>query len=170
MRWRKYSGMVGGRELIFEREYDFAPVIVWDALLDSELVSGWLAEAAIEPVLGGEYNLRWVNRTALALSVGRITLLKPAELLQVETTSVGRWRFDLAEFEGGNRGTRTRVVLRVTSDVDPAFEARVKADWHTNLDQLDDLLHGHPVDWANWDRDRHEAWARHFDDAANSAS
>ena len=161
--------MVGGLELVFEREYDFAPVIVWDALVDSELVSGWLAEAAIEPVLGGEYSLRYVNRTGVPLCMGRITLLQSCETLQVETECIGLLRFDLEEFEGGRRGRRTRIVLRVTTEVDPAFASRVKADWLTNLDQLDDLLHGHPVDWANWDRDRHESWTRHFDDAANSA-
>jgi len=156
-------------ELVFERDFEFAPVIVWDALVDGDLVSGWLAEAVIEPVVGGEYNLRWVNRVGQPASLGRITAMQPLERLHVDTTTVGLLRFELEQIEGGSRGTSTRLVLRVDVEVEPAFAARVKADWLTNLDQLDDLLRGHPVDWANWDRDRREAWAQHFDDSANSA-
>ena len=28
------------------------------------------------------------------------------------------------------------------------------AAWRIRLDQLDELLRGHPVDWDNWERDR----------------
>ena len=154
-------------ELAFERDFEFAPVIVWDALVDSDLVSGWLAEAAIEPVVGGEYNLRWVNRVGQAASLGRITAMQPLERLHVDTTTVGLLRFELEQIEGGSRGMSTRLVLHVGVEVEPAFAARVKADWLTNLDQLDDLLRGHPVDWANWERDHHEAWTQHLDEAAN---
>ncbi len=160
---------MSGLELVFERDFEFAPVIVWDALLDSDLVSGWLAEAVIDPVVGGEYNLRWVNRVGQPESLGRITALQPLERLHVDTTTVGLLRFELEEVPGGGRGTSTRLVLRVDVEVESAFAARVSADWLTNLDQLDDLLHGHPVDWAHWDRDRHEAWSQHLDEAANSA-
>lgn len=155
--------------LAFERGYEFAPVIVWDALLDSALVSGWLAEAVIEPVVGGEYNLRWVNRVGQPASLGRITALQPLERLHVDTTTVGLLRFELEETPGGSRGTSTRLILHVDVEVEAAFAPRVKADWLTALDQLDDLLHGHPVDWANWDRDRHESWTHHFETSANSA-
>jgi uncharacterized protein YndB with AHSA1/START domain len=159
---------MGGLQLVFERELEFAPVIVWDALLDSDLVSGWLAEAMIEPVVGGEYNLRWVNRVGHPESLGRITALQPLERLHVDTTTVGLLRFELEEIQGGSRGTSTRMVLRVDVEVEPAFAARVKADWLTSLDQLDDLLHGHPVDWPHWERDHRDAWSQYLDDAANS--
>ena len=160
---------MGGLQLAFERDFEFAPVIVWDALVDADLVSGWLAEAVIDPVVGGEYNLRWSNRVGQPESLGRITAMQPLERLHVDTITVGLLRFELEEIEGGGRGTSTRLVLRVDVEVEPAFAARVKADWMTSLDQLDDLLHGHPVDWPNWDRDRHEAWTQHLEDAANSA-
>ena len=152
----------------FERDFEFAPVIVWDALLDADLVSGWLAEAVIDPVAGGEYNLRWVHRVGQPESLGRITALQPLVRLHVDTTTMGLLRFELEEIEGGSRGTSTRLVLHVDVEVEPAFAARVKADWLTSLDQLDELLHGHPVDWAHWERDHHETWTQHRDDAANS--
>ena len=46
----------------FERDFEFSPAIVWDALIDPDLVAGWLAEARIDPVLGGQYSLRWMTR------------------------------------------------------------------------------------------------------------
>ena len=159
---------MAGLRVSFERVLEFAPVIVWDALLDSDLVSGWLAEAVVDPVVGGEYNLRWLNRVGQPQSLGRITALRPHELLGVDTTSMGLLLFELEEIEGGGRGTSTRLRLQVDVEVEPAFAPRVKADWMTSLDQLDDLLHGHPVDWAHWERDHQESWSRHLDDAANS--
>lgn len=158
---------MGGLSVSFERVLEFAPVIVWDALLDSDLVSGWLAEAVVDPVVGGEYNLRWISRVGQPASLGRITALTPREQLTVDTTTMGVLHFELEEVEGGGRGTSTRLLLRVDVEVEPAFAARVKADWLTSLDQLDDLLHGHPVDWAHWERDRQETWAQHLDEAAN---
>jgi len=159
---------MGDLELVFTRDYEFAPVIVWDALLDSDLVSGWLAEAVISPVVGGEYNLRWSSRVGQPESLGRITAMQRLDRLHVDTTTMGLIRFELDETPGGSRGTSTRLVVRVELDLEPVFAPRVTADWMTALDQLDELLHGHPVDWSNWDRDHHEAWAQHLDDAANS--
>lgn len=160
---------MGGLHLVFERDFEFALVIVWDALLDADLVSGWLAEAVVEPEVGGAYNLRWVHRVGQPETLGRITALHPLELLHVDTTTMGLLRFELAETAGGARGTGTRLVLAVDVEVEPVFAARVKADWLTTLDQLGDLLRGHPVDWANWERDRQESWSQHLEDAAEGA-
>ncbi|CAN5318420.1 hypothetical protein BH11ACT5_BH11ACT5_13910 [soil metagenome] len=158
---------MGDLELAFTRDYEFAPVIVWDALLDADLVSGWLAEAVISPVVGGEYNLRWSGRMGQPESLGRITALQPLERLHVDTTTMGLLRFELLEEPGGSRGTSTRLALTVNLDLERAFAARVTADWMTALDQLDELLHGHPVDWAHWEQGHREAWTRHLDEAAN---
>lgn len=160
---------MGSLDLVFERDFEFAPVIVWDALLDADLVSGWLAEAAVEPDVGGAYNLRWVHRVGQPETLGRITVLQPLERLHVDTTTMGLLRFELEPVPGGARGTSTRLVLRVDVEVEPVFAARVKADWLTTLDQLDDLLRGHPVDWANWERDRQESWSQHLEDVAGGA-
>jgi uncharacterized protein YndB with AHSA1/START domain len=139
---------MGGTELAFEREYEFAPVIVWDALVDPDLLSGWLPESIL----------------------GATTVLEPRQLLTLETTTVGTLRFELTEVAGGSRGTSTRLSLRLGVEVEPAFAARIKATWLTNLDQLDDLLHGHPVDWANWERDHHDAWTQHLDDVVRGSA
>lgn len=145
------------------RDYEFAPVIVWDALVDSDLVSGWLAEAFVTPVVGGEYNLRWTHRPAQPETFGRITVLTPLSRLHIDSSNAGRLEFVLDEIEGGSRGTSTRLSLAVDYDDDALSTMRLTADWLSSLDQLDGLLHGHPVDWANWDRDHRESWSAYFD-------
>ena len=143
------------------REIDLPRVIVWDALIDPDLVSGWLAQAEIEPIAGGIYNLVWIHRPTYADTFGRIALLQHPERLHIDTTNLGRVEFALESVEGGFRETGTR--LRVSVDLgapevraeigdDAATIAQITADWMTNLDQLEELLHGRPVDWKNWKR------------------
>ena len=159
---------MGEAALVFESDYEFSRVIVWDALLDADLVSGWLAEATIRPEAGGEYNLRWAHRAGQPESLGRITVLQPLERLYVDTTDAGRMQFELRELPGGLRGDSTRLRVTIDSSGDVVLDARAKADWLTNLEQLEDLLRGHPVDWSHWDRDRHAAWFQHLGDATAS--
>lgn len=165
-----YSERADDTSLSFSRDYDFPPVIVWDALVDADLVSGWLAEADITPEVGGEYNLRWMHRLTQPASLGRITVLQPLVRLDVDTTNVGRLQFELEGVPGGTRGLGTRLRVAIFVEIEPAFAARVKADWLTNLDQLEDLLRGHPVDWGTWDRDRQETWTQHYDEVENSTA
>jgi uncharacterized protein YndB with AHSA1/START domain len=161
------------------REFDLPRVIVWDALVDPDLVSGWLAPAEIEPVAGGIYNLVWGHRPTYADTFGRITLLQHPERLHLDTTNLGRIEFTLESVEGGFRDTSTRLRVAIELDAaelraegmdDAATTARVTADWNTNLDQLEELLHGRPVDWRTWERDRRDAWAANLDDAGNSTA
>jgi uncharacterized protein YndB with AHSA1/START domain len=159
---------MSGTPLAFERHYEFPRIIVWDALVDPVLVSGWLAEAVITPEVGGEYNLHWLHKVGQPESFGRISVMTPLERLDVDTHDVGRLVFELEELDGGSRGTSTRLTLTVDSDVEPAFHGTIRADWLTSLDQLEDLLRGHPVDWSTWDRDRRETWSRYLDDAGDS--
>jgi len=148
------------------RDLEFPRVIVWDALVDEDLVSGWLAEAQIDAELGGRYDLTWLHRPGSVVTSGEIAELVPLERLDVLTSDSGAWSFVLDELEGGSRGTSTRLSLTIRIDVEPAFLTRVKVDWLVNLDQLEELLRGHPVDWTHWDRDHHAAWSRHFHNTA----
>lgn len=157
--------------VIFTRDIDLPRVIVWDALVDPDLVSGWLAEAEIEPVVGGVYNLVWAHRKTESPTFGRITLLQHPERLTVDTANLGILEFSLTAMDGGFRDTGTRVQVTVElPDGDLSSLARITADWLTNLEQLEELLHGRPVDWVNWERDRHDSWAQRFHDAANSTA
>lgn len=163
---RSYSVTVTG-SLRFERDYEFSSSIVWEALIDADLVSGWLAEATIVPEIGGEYVLRWRSQ---ATSFGRISRLHTPEHLVIDAPDLGSIRFDLEEFPGGSRGISTRLQVNIEHEIEAVFAARIKADWLTNLDQLEDLLRGHPVDWANWERDRQDSWTQHLDEIRHSTA
>ena len=142
------------------RDIDLPRVIVWDALIDPDLVSGWLAPAEIEPIAGGIYNLVWPHRPTYADTFGRISLLQHPERLHIDTSNLGRIEFWLESVEGGFRdtGTRLSVTLDLGTDGMEGVTARVGtdqilADWMTNLDQLEELLHGRPTDWRTWSQD-----------------
>ena len=51
--------------LEFERAFDLPASIVWDALIDPVLLEGWLADATVDPRVGGEYRLAWIAPTHL---------------------------------------------------------------------------------------------------------
>lgn len=160
-----YSVLVDARTLHFEREYELPRAIVWDALVDEDLVSGWLAQAEIEGMLGGTYILHWTHREPQLEWTGRIVAMDEPSLLEVEAsdpTSASTIRFDLVPIDGGSRGTSTRLLVSVGVVIDREFESRLMADWLTNLDQLEDLLRGHPVDWVKWERDRGPAWSQYL--------
>lgn len=152
--------------LEFEREFEFPPAIVFDALIDPELVVGWLGDASVELRDGGRYDVVWLTSPSFPPTFGTIIRLREPHSLTILTDNRGELGFRLEEVPGGSRETSTvlHVTLRVV--VDAAFVTRVRADWLSNLDQLGGLLRGHPVDWANWDRDRAEVWRGYLDLAA----
>jgi uncharacterized protein YndB with AHSA1/START domain len=161
---------VTGSTLTFERDYDLPREIVWDALIDPELVSGWLADAEIEPVLGGKFELTWLHPDPLPPIAGRIVELDEPGSLRIVTANGGGIAFALGDLEGGTRGRSTRLRIVVKTEVEEAFAARMKAYWLTDLDQLHDLLRGHPVDWAHWERDQSETWIAHLRDAERGSA
>ncbi len=139
--------------VVVERDVDLPRTIVWDALVDADLVSGWLGEAVIVPEVGGEYNLTWPQRPDQPPTFGRIVALQHPELLIVDTNDLGMLEFGLDDLPGGTRGTATRVRVEVglEDDAQPddsgLLAARIADQWRTNLDQLEELLRGRPVDW-----------------------
>jgi len=165
-----YSSLVDARTLEFERDYELPRGIVWDALVDEDLVSGWLAEAEVDPEPGGRYTLHWTHRDPQASTEGRIITMDAPSSLLIETREPSTIRFELVPLDGGSRGTSTRLRVSLEVFIDRAFESRLMADWLTNLDQLEDLLRGHPVDWAQWERDRHLAWSTHLTEVENSTA
>jgi uncharacterized protein YndB with AHSA1/START domain len=153
---------VSDTELFFSRDYDLPAVIVWDALVDEVLVGGWLAPARVDATLGGEYFLEWQNPTGLGASNGLITDLDPLKRLAVQTDNAGTLDFSLESIKGGSRGTFTALTVRVVVGTDRRLLASTRADWLSNLDQLEELLRGHPVDWSTWQEDRGEAWSQYL--------
>ena len=139
------------RSFRLERDYGLPRVIVWDALIDRDLVSGWLGEAEITPEIDGEYDLRAHPDDPARKTLGRIVALHHLERLDVETSDLGLMSFRLTELPGGSRGTSTRLQVFVEAEPEHEAAAPIEADWERRLDQLEALLRGHPVDWSNWE-------------------
>jgi uncharacterized protein YndB with AHSA1/START domain len=141
-----------------ERVLDFPVVIVWDALVDSDLVSGWLAEADVDPRIGGRFDLRWVPEQGVDDLYGEIVALDDGELLRVAAADGGSTTFTLAAVNGGSRGSSTLFGITVAADLAPAQISDLVATLETSLDQLVSLLFGHPVDWGDWAYDWFDVW------------
>lgn len=139
-----------GSQLRFEHSYDLPREIVWDALVDPDLVSGWLAEADIEPRLHGRYDLDWSHFTPVRATTGEITELDEPRLLVVDTVGFGVTSIALTET--GARGTRLTVTVDALADLQ--FSPMIAATWRLSLEQLAELLHGHPIDWRRWKTER----------------
>lgn len=138
------------QELQFDRDYELPRGIVWAALVDPVLVSGWLGEADIDAAVGGRYRLDWVGSPHFPGTDGTVQALSAPERLRVASERHGSFDFRLEEFDGGSRGTSTRLRLTVTAVIDAPFAGRVRETWTAALDQLAGLLRGHPVDWARY--------------------
>lgn len=131
-----------------EHDVDLPRTLVFDAFVDEDLVAGWLADAVIVPEIGGEYNLSWPPELGRPETFGRVVALRHPDLLIVDTTNLGILEFTLDELPGGMRGTATRVRVLVRMAGDPVLAEAVGAQWATNLEQLEELLRGHPTDWS----------------------
>jgi hypothetical protein len=130
-----YPGAVDDM-VALERVIDLPRSIVWDALVDPVLVEGWLHPIA-----------RLVDNAEVRERV------EPG-LLAVSSETLGELQFELAELTGGTRGTSTRLrvqvgVPEVGSPSDPRLRDSLSSAWVMRLDQLQELLRGHPVDWAS---------------------
>ena len=136
------------RTIHLNRTIEFSPAIVWDALVDDDLVTGWLGDARIDPIVGGRFDLAWLGSPENSATSGLITVLDQPVRLVIETDVHGVVEFVLTEVNGGPRGTSSAVTVTVTVDLDARFEPRVVRMWSEALDQLDALLHGHAVDWG----------------------
>jgi uncharacterized protein YndB with AHSA1/START domain len=153
-------------ELLFSRSYDLPRAIVWDAFVDQDLVEGWLAVARVDPWVGGQYRLEWLSWERPLTTLGVIRALQPRTFLAVDTDNIGSFEFTLVPVPGGTRGESTDLRLAAIVDVAPALRSTIRAYWQTNLDQLESLLRGHPVNWATWRQDRGDDWAAYLREAA----
>lgn len=141
-------GAVSVTVMRFERGFDLAPAIVWDALTDPELLVGWLALTRIEAAVGGSVEFRWLADAASAPTLGTVVVAETDARLTIDTDNHGRLDFVLEAIAGEQRATGTALSLTVTIDVEPAFSGRARAEWEQSIDRLGGLLRGHPTDWA----------------------
>lgn len=138
-----------------ERLIDLPRVIVWDALVDPVLAEGWL-----HPVLrlvGGEPAVELRERVDPAPGVDAV--------LRVRSEELGELRLGLVECAGGTRGSSTVVAVEL-QPADPRFGPSLRESWQTRLDQLENLLRGHPTVW----RSEQPASARRFQAGGRGAN
>jgi len=131
--------------LHFERVIDLPPPMVWEALVDPDLLSGWLADASVDARAGGSAVFRWFDGAPSTDAF--ITAYVLHETLTLATDNRGRWAFALQPVPGGPRDQSTRLRLTVTPATARQTEPAERA-WPSSLRHLELLLHGHPVDWT----------------------
>ncbi len=129
-------------DIRLEREVDLPRGIVWEALVDPELVGGWLHPS--ERLVTGTTPVEFREPDDAAT---------PA-VLEVISPSFGDVRLELTRRDGGTRGESTHLVLTVSDEWGRRSDR--EALWSLRLEQLGALLRGHPVDWARWP-ERHRA-------------
>jgi len=143
-----------GRTLVrYERRLRHSPERVWQALTEPKELSGWLADADLEPAVGGRVELRWLNTDEhgnSAVARGTVTAFDPPRLLELDTDIHGRLRWELSPDGDGCVLVLVADISHVPSD----FLLKVLAGWHTHLDFLAEALDGQRVDWPNWPLDR----------------
>lgn len=139
-----------GRGVIrLERRLTATPEEIWPLLVDPEEVNTWLAILAIEPRIGGSYNLTFENTTSS--SQGHITAFEPPTLLEY------RWH-EGADIESSVRfemraagAEATDLVLTHTLLHGAADLHQYAAGWHAHLDLLVARQAGRAADW-DWPR------------------
>lgn len=139
-------------EIRIERELDLPRGIVWEALVDPDLVGGWLHPS--ERLVSGTTPIEFREPDDPA---------EPA-VLEVISPSFGDVRFVLSRGEGGTRGEWTRLELVVSDEWGRRSER--EALWALRLEQLAALLRGRPVDWTRWPRQHRAADAEARAEAA----
>lgn len=150
-----------GRSVIrFQRRLEHPVERVWAALTQPEELVAWLAEAEVELVEGGRFDLRWLNtddQNNQAVRHATITRLEPPHLLETSGDVHGVLRWELRADRAG-----TLLTFSSTLALPDEYRAKVLAGWAVHLDFLADALEGRPVDWRNWPIDRWEAHHRRY--------
>jgi uncharacterized protein YndB with AHSA1/START domain len=160
---------VPDNQLEFPLHVDLPPVIVWDALVDEDLVEGWLGRAEIDARVGGRYDIHWRSGGELAPVHGVITRFEPITQLRIDTGPDHFIDFSLTGLPGGSRQTSTRLVVRLSVPADPRMLGSSIANWRSNLDQLEELLRGHPVVWETWSEVRGPVWSGYLREAEDAS-
>ena len=134
-----------GCTLTFERRFHASRAEVWRALTEPAGLAGWLADATVDPRVGGELELRFDDGTVH----GRITELEPSRAFAYSWHEGGpsesHVRFELAPDGAGTLLTLVHVRL------EPASASGFSAGWHHHLERLAASVAGGDLDWS-WER------------------
>ena len=158
-----------GHELRYERRLNHPVEEVWAALTEPPRIRDWLGRAErFELEVGGAYEIHWENSDAVMEAT--ITKLEPPRLLETDSESHGRLRWELAA-----DGAGCRLTLIVTMDA-PEHLTKAAAGWHLHLDLMESRLDGAtPVNWdeddwmSDWER-IHERYVELYGAEADAAT
>jgi uncharacterized protein YndB with AHSA1/START domain len=155
----------GRHRLVFERRLNHPAERVWAALTDPREIEAWLAQAELEPRLGGRVQLVWLNtdengnRYEGADATGTVTAFEPPRRLQLDTDRHGVLTWELEP--DGDRTDLTFTVVIALPDGQASGNA---AGWHVHLDFLGDWLDDDTrIDWPRWPRERWEPLHEHYE-------
>jgi hypothetical protein len=113
------------------------------ALVDPELLAGWLGEVTIDRSVGNAptFRIRWLDREPAVVTRGTVVSALEDESATLSIEGLGRLEITLDSRVGGLRESWTLLRVAVSSEVSAAAIELA-------LDRLETLLRGHPVDWA----------------------
>jgi uncharacterized protein YndB with AHSA1/START domain len=143
-----------GYQFHFERHLNHPVEKVWAALTEPERLVAWLAQAQLDPALGGSDEQG--NQT---VARGTVTAFDPPRLVEYNLDIHGRLRWELQP-EGG--GCLLTFTCTLPATVNEHLE-RYLAGWHVHLDHLADALEGQKVDWPRWTEDYMGRWTEYHD-------
>jgi uncharacterized protein YndB with AHSA1/START domain len=156
-------------EFVFRRLIDLPALIVWDAVSDPDMVSGWLAEASIEQEDGGDFWFEWMtvpDRSLASASGGTVTRFEEGRAIDYTFVHEGevtaRFLLRLQEVPGGPRDRQTELGVTVSGFMPAGIANVIKASWRLHLDLLEDLVHGRPVDWSTCEAEHGATWRRYL--------
>jgi uncharacterized protein YndB with AHSA1/START domain len=137
----------GVYDLSFERRYALPIETLWAALTEPARLADWLAQAKVDPRLGGIIELNWPTMGD-GMTAG-IVAFDPPRLFAFTWPepdgapgSVVRW--ELSETAEGCRLVMTNTLLRAEHLLD------VGSGWHTHLDELPEAAgRAVPLPWTN---------------------
>lgn len=123
--------------LRFERHYDATPEELWAALTEPASLRRWLlAEAVLEPQVGGAFRLDWSDGDQAR---GAVRMWEPPSVLEVDWIEPKVQSILRLEISASGDGS-----LLVLDHRNVASEAAIGmgAGWHAHLDALGELLEG----------------------------
>jgi len=144
-------------ELTFDRDYPHPVDVVWASITDPDKTRLWWAESRIDPRVGGEFAVRWLNGEdgrPMEWLGGEILALDPGRLIEITNAQHGFLRWRVAPTPSG---TRLAFTNRLTPP-EERFVTMSLGGWHLHLDHLASVLAGGSVDWSTWYPDFGPAW------------
>ena len=144
-------------EIVFARDYPQPHDALWAAVTEPAQTELWWAESRIDPRVGGEFAVRWLNgRDGVPLEwlEGEVLSIEPGRAIASSNSDHGLLCW---EIERTPVGSRLKFTNRVTPP-DGRSAAMSLAGWHIHLDHLAAALDGQRIDWPNWHTQYGPAW------------